>query len=189
MAAGAGDWAWLGDGQNVWIPDVKIEEMHPMDVLHPVRGAAYTLAVEGPDGRIVGWMPIEATGYASVRDWMAAGQDMHGAAEVAKRRPYEDLDRAIWNLAGRAADDAFALWKYGPRRAYLYFLPGRLDLKVVPEEGEPEAPWEIVTGEPLPLDRDRRQMVVWIRDRVRSIPLLPTDEVDLDARIGDLLAT
>lgn len=81
-----GDWGWLADGREVFIPDLKITDLASLDaatggrngtyVYHPVRGYSTSLAVEAPGGRIVGWIPIEMTGYPDVRAWMQDNQPM-----------------------------------------------------------------------------------------------------------------
>lgn len=68
----SGDWAWLGSGEQIFIPDVKITADDPTYVLHPVRGYSGSLAVEDISEKIIGWMPVEVTGHNTVREWMDA---------------------------------------------------------------------------------------------------------------------
>jgi hypothetical protein len=113
-----------------------------------------------------------------------------GREAAGERHSSDDYDRASWNLAGRAADDAHRIWREAgvPYAAYLYFLPNGMDLKVALESDEPSAPWELAINERLPADRDRQGLMIWIHDRIRRIPLLPTDEDELDRRVAALAA-
>ena len=125
----------------------------------------------------------------AIVDRYVVGSASASEAPSKRRRPYGDLETAMWNLAGRTADDAFRLWTTGPawNPLHVYFLPNGLDLKVASEDEPPGVPWELAINERFPGDRDRLGLMMWIHDRIRRIPLLPIDEAELDERIGELL--
>ncbi len=64
--------AYLSDGSEVYIPDRKITVDRHYYNLVPVRGYCASLAVFDLDDVCIGWMPIEITGYQTVKDWMRA---------------------------------------------------------------------------------------------------------------------
>jgi hypothetical protein len=64
-----GDFVKLGSGEEVFVPDTKIEICRPEYVLHPAHGHV-TFMVEDITGQFIGWMPPEVIGYESVLAWM-----------------------------------------------------------------------------------------------------------------------
>lgn len=71
--AAAGDWAWLGSGERIFVPDVKITRDDPSYVYHPLRGYSASVAVENIDGRFIGWMSVDdlpGGPYKNTREWM-----------------------------------------------------------------------------------------------------------------------
>lgn len=101
-------------------------------------------------------------------------------------RGIDDLDTALWTLSRAAAVGGFWVLA-GMEPAYLYFRPHKLDLKIVGGDQEPPRGWELVTSQRIPANRHIDGITSWIRDHINRIPLLPTDEDELDRMVYDIL--
>ena len=68
-----GDWVWISSRGKKWeafLPDKQIVKDRPEYVLYPMHGYSQSLAVEGVNARLIGWMSIETLGFLDVKAWM-----------------------------------------------------------------------------------------------------------------------
>ena len=68
----------LGNGQHVWVPDVRVERLECGDEVHGTCGFPHSLTVLRK-GVAVGWITIETIGYGHAK---AFGQDHGNSATV-----------------------------------------------------------------------------------------------------------
>lgn len=65
-----GDLAWTGEGNPIFVPEVRIDAICPTHIYVPTRGYVGSLAVfDGPN--CIGWMDVRTLGYETVKDWIA----------------------------------------------------------------------------------------------------------------------
>lgn len=61
--------AYIDGFGNSEFPDIRVAP-NESDVYRPMAGYGHIMAVEGIDGSLIGWVPVEDLGAATVREWM-----------------------------------------------------------------------------------------------------------------------